>query len=227
MRNFHRLATNCQTGNLLAQIMTQPELWNQYKVRTTSSGPLAVHHSVDDIILRYNKYASGEDFMDKICSSLEVVDYPAWGKLPGAQSLIHALISLTQGIHLGRCMISRIPPGGGIPLHSDRIGPAEEMFPDRIPPAVYYDRYHFVLNSAPGTVFSCGDEECYMAPGELWWFNNEIPHSVVNNSAEDRIHLVCDLRVKHDDYIPQIPEHQIVADDWSVSQVVAELEPAE
>lgn len=212
MLNFHRLATNCAVQPLLAQIMTQPELWNQYKVRTTTTGPLAVHSTVNDIILRYNRYAAGEDFMDKICSSIDVVDYPAWHKLPAAANLIYALINLVQGVHLGRCMISRIPPGGGIPLHSDRIEPAEQAFPDRIPPAVYYDRYHFVLQSAPGVGFYCGDEEAYMAPGELWWFSNQLPHYVVNNSAEDRIHLVCDLRVKHDFYVPGIPEYEKTED---------------
>lgn len=204
MRNFHRLATNCQVAGLLGAVMAQPELWNRYKVRTTEDGPLSVHKPVDDIILRYNKYHKGEDYMDKICSSIDVVDYPGWHQLPQAQILINALISIVQGVHLGRCMISRIAPGGGIPPHSDRIPPAEELFPDRVPPAEYYDRYHFVLQSSPGTQFFCGDEEVYMAPGELWWFNNQIEHRVENRGAEDRIHLICDVRVKHDDYAPEV-----------------------
>jgi hypothetical protein len=30
--------------------------------------------------------------------------------------------------------------------------------------------------------------------GEFWWFDNRVPHSIVNNSADDRIMLVMDVR---------------------------------
>jgi len=33
-----------------------------------------------------------------------------------------------------------------------------------------------------------------MRPGELWWFENAIEHEVTNNSANDRIHMIIDLR---------------------------------
>jgi hypothetical protein len=33
-----------------------------------------------------------------------------------------------------------------------------------------------------------------MRTGEVWWFNNAIEHEVVNNSADDRIHLIVDIR---------------------------------
>lgn len=202
MRNFLRLATGIDYSALLQQVFCQPELWNQYKVRYTDEGPLSVHKPVDDIVLRYNKYSKGEDYIDKICSNINVVDYPAWHKLPAAHEFIFALMTRVKGKHLGRTMISRIAPGGSIPLHSDLIPPAVEAFPDRPQPAIYYERYHMVLQSGPGAIFLCGSEEVYMAPGEVWWFNNQLEHQVINNSKFDRIHLVTDIRVKADDYIP-------------------------
>jgi aspartyl/asparaginyl beta-hydroxylase (cupin superfamily) len=33
-----------------------------------------------------------------------------------------------------------------------------------------------------------------MAAGEVWWFDNTVEHEVVNNSADDRIVLICDIR---------------------------------
>lgn len=202
MRNFLRLSENIDFSGVLQQLATQPELWNQYKVRYTNEGPLSVHKPVDDIVLRYNPYSQGEDYFDKICSSINVVDYPAWHKLPSTHLFIYGLMTRVQGVHLGRCMISRLPPGGQIPEHSDLIPPAAELFPDRPQPAQYYERFHLVLKSGPGAVFHAGDESVYMAPGEVWWFNNQLAHSVINNSADDRIHLVCDIRTRHDDYIP-------------------------
>lgn len=203
MRNFLRLATGIDYSALLQQIFQQPELWNQFKVRYTDEGPLSVHKPVDDIVLRYNRYTKGEDYLDKICSSVSVVDYPAWNKLPAAQEFIFALMTRVKGKHLGRVMISRVAPGGSIPSHSDIIAPAAQAFPGRDYPWSYYERYHMVLQSGPGVVFRCGDEEVYMAPGEAWWFNNQIQHEVLNNSKFDRIHLVCDIRTKSDDYLPQ------------------------
>lgn len=200
MRNFQKLSSNLDTSALLHGLAVQPELWNQFRVRT--SHPRSAHRVVDDIILRYSPFNSGDDFLERVCSEIAVVDYPAWNKLPQAHPFVYGLMSRVQGLHLGRCMISRVPPGIQIPLHSDRIIEAEKAFPGKIPPAVYYDRYHIALQSGPGVVFECGDESAYMAPGEAWWFNNQLPHRVVNNSAEDRLHLIIDIHTSHDDYVP-------------------------
>lgn len=200
MRNFQKLATGLDTSGLLHQLATQPELWNTHTVRTAH--PRSAHRVVDDIVLRYSPFNSGEDFIEKVCTSIDCVDYPAWYLLPAAHPFVFGLMTRVQGLHLGRCMITRVSPGVEIPLHSDRIEEAEALFPDRVPPALYYERYHIALQSAPGTVFVCGTESVFMAPGEAWWFNNQLLHSVVNNSAEDRLHLICDIRTAHDNYIP-------------------------
>ncbi len=200
LRNFFKIVQGLDPWPLLHALQTQPELWNQYTVRTHH--PRSAHRVVDDIILRYSRFDSGDDFVDKVCTSIESVDYPAWKALPQAHQFVYGMMGKTLGLHLGRVMISRVAPGISIPPHSDRIAEAEAIFPDRVPPAIYYDRYHVVLQSQPGVQFTCGDETVYMAPGEAWWFDNQQIHSVVNNSAEDRIHLIMDIRVRHDDYVP-------------------------
>lgn len=200
MQNFLKIAAGLDPWPLLHSLQTQPELWNQYKVRAAHKQ--SVHKDIDDIILRYNRFEPGDDFVDQVCASVEVADYPAWGKLPPAQVFVYGMLQKVMGLHLGRVMITRLRPGEEIPVHSDRIAPAEASFPDRVPPALYYERYHIVLQSGPGCQFVCGDESVYMAPGEAWWFNNQQPHAVTNNSAEDRIHLICDIRTRHDDYVP-------------------------
>lgn len=200
MRNFQRLVTGLDTSGLSAAIAAQPELWNQHKVRAAHK--LSVHREIDDIVLRYNKFDSGDDFISQVCASIDCVMYPAWYKLPQAHPFIFGLMFRVNGLHLGRCMISRLAPGETIPEHSDRIVPAEQRFPDRPPPAKYYERYHLPLQSEPGVVFCCGNEQVQMLPGEVWWFNNQLPHAVINNSREDRINLIIDIRIGLDDYIP-------------------------
>lgn len=200
MRNFSRIASGLNVAALLQEIQSQPELWNQFPVRT--SHPQSAHRVVDDIVLRYSKFDTGDDFVECVCSEVAVVDYPAWYKLPSAHPFIFGLMTQVKGVHLGRCMVTRVAPGICIPPHSDRIPIAEELFPDKIPPAVYYERFHLCINAAPGVQFRCGDETAVMGIGEVWWFNSQIEHEVLNNSAEDRTHLIMDVRTAHDDYIP-------------------------
>ena len=53
-------------------------------------------------------------------------------------------------------------------------------------------RVHIPIITDPKVTFTCGDETVHMAAGESWIFDNWLPHSVVNNSENDRIHLVFD-----------------------------------
>lgn len=201
MKNFQKITEGVDVSGLRLALASQPELWNEYTVRTAH--PQSVHRVVDDIILRYNPFDSGDDYVDKVCASVHVVDYPAWYKLPQAYPFIYGLAQRVGCLHLGRVMLTRLAPGIQIPPHSDVIEPAIKAFPLRPRPWDYYNRYHIVVDSAPGVEFTCGDEVVYMAPGEVWWFNNRLVHSVVNNSAEDRVHLIIDIRSAHDNYSPK------------------------
>lgn len=113
----------------------------------------------------------------------ENIDQPVFKSLPEARPLIFSLMAAVQGERLGRCIINKLAPGGVIYPHEDTPAHAE-----------YWDRFHIVLQSAPGSNFRAGDEWVHMRPGEVWWFDNRINHEVVNNSADDRIHLVVDIR---------------------------------
>ena len=200
MNNFLKLAEGLDVVPAMAEIYRQPHLWNQFPVRTFHEQ--SAHRTLDDIVLRYNRFDEGDDFVDKVCASIEVENYPALAALPYCHGLIMWLMARVRGEHLGRVFISRIKPGGSIASHNDRIAPAEEAFPDRIVPARYYDRHHIVLQSAPGTEFECGGERVYMAPGEMWWFNNQVDHSVTNNSRLDRVHMILDIHCYTQTYVP-------------------------
>lgn len=203
MRNFLQIAQGQDFSPLSIALARQPELWNAHGVRHWHPESVHAQSGLDDIILRYNKFdPRTDDFVEAVCANLAVENYPAWPRLPEATEMIHSLMLKVRGLELGRCMISRLAPGARIPLHSDRIAPAEEAYPYRVPPAVYYDRYHIVLSGHPGMVFSCGDEHVRMLTGEVWWFNNQLEHEVVNNSAEDRIHLIVDIHSAQGVYTP-------------------------
>ncbi len=191
MRFFQKIA-DVDPLPLLHSIMRQPQLWN--KDRTRTSHPQSAHRVVDDILLRYNEYNEGDDFLDRVCAELEATNRPEFGLLPAAHPIVLGLMSRVCGERLGRVFISRMAPGVVIPNHTDRIPPAEAAFPNRVPPAVYYSRYQIALKASPGVIFRAGDETVFMAPGEVWWFDNCVEHEVINNSADDRISMVVDIR---------------------------------
>lgn len=112
----------------------------------------------------------------------ECVGYPAWHLFPEAQSIVYAIMATVRGDRLGRVMINKVRPGGRIYAHRDT--------PEH---TSYYRRYHVVLKSQPGVVFRAGDEEIYMEQGGVYWFDNREEHEVINNSADDRIHMIVDI----------------------------------
>jgi quercetin dioxygenase-like cupin family protein len=120
---------------------------------------------------------------------VEVVDqhesvwYPAIDALPEARPLVFNLMAAVQGERLGRVMVTRLPAGGRIYPHTDDGAHAE-----------YFERFHVVLSSGPGCKFRAGDETVHMAPGEVWWFDNSQEHEVMNDSKDERLHLIVDIR---------------------------------
>ena len=192
MSDFLRIAQGIDMMPLLSAVMRQPTLWNANTTRTHHSQ--SAHRIIDDILLRYNRFDPTGDFVDQVCSRIEAVNQPAWSLLPQATDLVFGLMARLQGEHLGRVFISRMRPGTSIPLHTDRIPPAEAAFPDRLPPALYYERYQLPLQSRPGVMFEVNGQVMPMQVGECWWFRNDLPHTVINNSDADRISLIVDIR---------------------------------
>jgi hypothetical protein len=172
------LARGVDVSPLAHQIVKSPELWNQNKLRQTYAD--SPHAAADDIWLRFQSQAALDAFD---IDDLEVVNYPAFWKLPQARAIIFGLMTQVGGERLGRCVITRLKPGGRILPHEDGGLCAS-----------YYDRYQIALNSEPGCSFSCGGETVEMRTGDVWWFNNELEHSVTNNSASDRLSLIVDIR---------------------------------
>lgn len=82
---------------------------------------------------------------------------------------------------IARAKIVNLPPGRQVYPHVDR--------------GDYYavrDRYHLILDSA-GSYMRAGSEEVRMKTGELWWFDNKAEHEALNDSDQDRVHLIFDL----------------------------------
>lgn len=183
MKNFLRIADSVDVMPLVLALSQHSDLWNQNLLRTTHEA--SPHTQVDDIWLRFNDLAEYEKTADAahVMDQHESINYPAMKALPQARAMIFALMARVEGERLGRCLITKLRPGRSIAPHVDSGDHAS-----------YFERYHIVLQSLPGSIFNAGDESVQMRPGEVWWFDNSAEHSVVNNSADDRIHMIVDIR---------------------------------
>lgn len=177
MMHFQRLG-EADVGALYNAVLRQPDLWNTQTARATYPG--TPHAQVDDIWLRF---AALNTDMAGVLDEHESVNYPAWYALPQARPIIFGLMARVEGERLGRCLITRLAAGRVIAPHVD--GGSH---------AAYYDRYHVVLHAEPGCLFRAGEETVQMRTGEVWWFDNAQEHEVVNNSSDDRVHLIVDIR---------------------------------
>lgn len=189
MRNFYRLATGANVAPLMLAIARRPDLWKaDTYLRDYPQGPFG---QVESIMLRFPEkrvfeqeaeveaYKRGEHFFDQH----ESIDYPAYAVLPEARPLVMNVFAAVAGERLGRVMINKIAPGGVIFPHADT--------PEHV---AYYSRFHVVLQSAEGVKFRCGDEWAYWETGAVFWFNNALEHEVINESRQDRIHMIVDAR---------------------------------
>lgn len=174
MRYFQKMLENVIVMPLMNDIARQPVLWNANKARTTFEG--TPHAQVDDILLRFGK-PDGDD--------LEAPDLPSIKLLPRAKDMALTVMQIVGGTRLGRVVITKMEPGKKILPHADVKGLYSK----------YYTRYHIALLGLPGSLFTCGDETVNMRTGELWWFDASEVHSVSNNSADDRVHLLVDVRI--------------------------------
>lgn len=180
MKNFFRLAAGLNMSPLMAQIVRQPDLWKaDTYLRDYPQGPF---EDVETIFLRFPP-ASVSELEQQGRDPHECVWMDGAVHLHAWRPLVFNLMATVEGERLGRVMINKIRPGGVIYPHADT--PLH---------CAYYSRYHYVVHSQPGVVFRCGQEVAGMQTGEAWWFNNALEHEVCNNSTDDRLHLIVDIK---------------------------------
>lgn len=186
MQYFFRLVEGIRVLPLMAAIARQPKLWNSDNCRREFAE--TPHAATDDILLRFTDTGPNGTLRNSVSNyadCLEMIDRPVMAQLPDVKSEILNIMRLVNGSRLGRVIVTRLGSGKKILPHSDVLGEYSK----------YYTRYHLVLQGMPGSMFNCGDETVNMLTGELWWFDASSEHSVINNSKDDRIHMLIDVRV--------------------------------
>jgi hypothetical protein len=179
MRHFLQIATGVDVVPALNALAVQDDLWNENSLR--SAYPNSPHAEVDDVWLLFNRMPANPA---EVIDDIQAQAYRGWWALPQLRLLVLDLARRVEGISLGRVIVTRLRPGGRIAPHVDQGAPAE-----------VFTRYQIALQSLPGAVFRVEDEEVSFRTGDVWKINNRAEHSVINNSADDRIVCIVDVRI--------------------------------
>jgi quercetin dioxygenase-like cupin family protein len=133
---------------------------------------------MSDIWVRYNDIKNlGEKFNDEHDS----VWYPVAKRIPEVFPIVFGIMSAVSGERLGGVLITKLPPGGKIERHTDHGWHAR-----------YYDKYYVGIQT--GGVFGFEDGDIRSNEGDVYWFDNSIPHWVINDSDKDRVSLIVCIK---------------------------------
>ncbi|MCY0916231.1 aspartyl/asparaginyl beta-hydroxylase domain-containing protein [Massilia antarctica] len=178
MASFQHIATGIQVAALLAALEAKSHLFGQHTARATAYD--SPHRAMTDIWVRFNDIANlGPHFTDEHDS----IWYPAYAELPELAPIIFGLMAHVHGERLGGVLITKIPAGGRIEPHVDRCWHAD-----------YYDKFYISLRNDPGALFHFPEGDIVASPGDCYWFDNGVTHSVSNDSQADRISLIVCIK---------------------------------
>lgn len=177
MNNFAYLGS-LSVSQLLLQLKKAPHLWDQFTERSSNYG--SPHSGVSDIWVRYRDRAEfNGDWADFVEQPHDCVWYDASDDLPAVRDIAFELMRWVRGERLGGILITRVPPGGEVKPHVDGGFNAKS-----------YDKFAVIVESAEGQGMYY-EEGCMAGPpGSVFWFRNDVPHWVKNESAVDRITLI-------------------------------------
>ena len=92
-----------------------------------------------------------------------------------------------KNLVLDRAFFSRLPPGQQVYPHRDAAW--GKNFEQNA-------RYGLVITTNPDCLITAADHVDNPSPGTVFWFDNSLEHSAINQGTTDRIYLYMDVKPK-------------------------------
>lgn len=175
MNNFKKIQSGIDVSPFLEELQTYLQKYPWDTIRSTL---LDVQKNTRNIHLRH--HVTTREFPDVPNSPLHALTAYTFPHFQKTYAFVESFAKSTKGT-LSRAMIVKLLPHSQVYKHYDA--------------GMYYktrDRYHLVLQS-DGSKMTSGDESATWHTGELWWFDNKLPHEAFNESDKERIHIIFDV----------------------------------
>jgi hypothetical protein len=182
--NFKLATSGLEVLPLQRALQAQPALFGLRDQRTRAYQGQQSPHKMSDIWARFNAWENVVADWDKArFEPHESVWYPEAAKIPQVRPIVFDLMRIVEGEKLGAVLITKVPPGGRIESHVDGGWHA-----------LHYSKFYVPIQNGKGAVF-CWEDGCIdPALGEAYWFVNQTPHWVINDSDEDRIAMIVCIK---------------------------------
>lgn len=178
------LGVKFDVSGLAAELAAHPELWNQYTARTENHR--SPHRETSDIWVRYRSMDDFDGDIQKFNGPHEAVWYSVAHQLPSAKRIAENLLNRFNGLKLGGVLITKIPAHKQVYPHIDGGWHAG-----------FYEKIAVQIAGNETQEFCVGETVLSPLTGDTFWFRNDIPHYVTNNSDEDRITLICCVQLNN------------------------------
>lgn len=172
----NRVVSGLNIKPLLEQIQST-DLWNYDNSWQPPKSPCRT----DNIVLRQTHDDNWANGIKEL--PIWLWDRPARKILFEVEPILKALKVATNCDVLGKIAISRMQPGFILAPHKDAT---------KRP--VVFERYQIPLSIGEGVNFIVNGSPIVMVPGEAWWFDKTIMHSVENNSNQIRLAMIVEIR---------------------------------
>ncbi len=199
MKHFLKLG-EVDIAPVLEELAEHPELWGAVPWRKTFEA--TAHDRMDDIWFRYADPARYPGHTDARSLLRAMMDehVPVWyrpqiDKVPAVRKLVFDLMAMVEGESLGLVIITRIPAGEGLKWHWDWGWHCD-----------HHDKLYVTLQGGAGARFIDGGPNDQPLPvagefiepkaGEVWLYDNRRWHTVVNESAVDRMTLIVSVHTE-------------------------------
>lgn len=181
MKHFERILPDVDVVGLAEQLDAHPGLWDLHGERRTPASP---HAQSSDIWVRYRAYGELTE-PARYAEPHVSVWYPAADILTGARTIVDSLMAhpSLRAERLGGVLISRLRPGKHILPHVDSGWHAS-----------FYEKFYVAVRNRPGSVFGWAGGDVHAKDGEVWWFRNDVPHWVNNDSDTVRYSMIVCIR---------------------------------
>lgn len=175
MKKIELLQRGLPVAPIYWALQENPQLWNAHRSRTED--PASPHHGLDDIWARFGPPEAAETG-----DPHESVWYPEADVL-GIKPLVRDVMHFVGGERLGGVLITRIPAGMTCKPHTDPGWHAR-----------FYSKFAVQITSAPGQMFCFEGEQLESQPGDLYFFDNQFLHWVVNPTPYERVTMIVCIR---------------------------------
>jgi len=165
-KSFLKLPVPVETSRLLAEFGQIPE-------EAWGVSHWDVHCSIDVLLLRGGHKGGAEDFTTR-----DVVNNPILERLPYIASLLAPEGSFGGAVY---AFMFRTKPNGITRVHDD----GDEVWRQTV-------RIHVPIVTNDGAFLLAEGRAKHLSVGEVWTFDNQSRHSVVNGNAT-RVHLIFDV----------------------------------